>query len=73
MKKGWFGPKEFGYGVSPKSWEGWAATVVFVLALVGWTRLLHDVHPWLWVGYATLALLFVGVIALTYEGKGYGK
>ena len=70
MKKGWFGPKEFGYGVSPKGWEGWTATAIFALAFAGWTRLLHDAHLWLWAGWAILSVLFAGIVALTYEGKG---
>lgn len=30
MAKGWFGPKTIGWGVAPKSWQGWAVTVALV-------------------------------------------
>lgn len=30
MRKKWFGPKKFGYGYAPVSWEGW--TVVLLIA-----------------------------------------
>ena len=31
MGKPWFAPKEIGYGATPSTWEGWVATLVFVL------------------------------------------
>jgi hypothetical protein len=36
--KGWFGRKRIGYGVGPRSWEGWLATAVFAAALIGSVR-----------------------------------
>ncbi|WP_396594191.1 hypothetical protein [Brevundimonas sp. R86498] len=35
MKYGWFGPRRFGWGVSPASWEGVLATVVFAIVFIG--------------------------------------
>lgn len=29
--KAWFGPKRYGYGASPRTWQGWAATIGFVV------------------------------------------
>lgn len=39
----WFRRKRFGYGWTPSSWEGWLATLLFVLACiaVGDPRLMH--------------------------------
>lgn len=34
-KKPWFGPKKFGYGWSPRSWEGWLVTAAAVAASIG--------------------------------------
>ena len=37
--KGWFGPKRIGYGIGPRSWQGWLATAVVlggVLSIAGW-------------------------------------
>ena len=31
----WFGPKRVGWGVSPRSRQGWAATAVFLAAFIG--------------------------------------
>jgi hypothetical protein len=38
MRKGWFGPKRFGWGVSPRSWEGWLAMLAWVIGLVALLR-----------------------------------
>jgi hypothetical protein len=37
----WFRPKRFGIGYLPASWEGWVATTVLALVIVGIARLLH--------------------------------
>ena len=26
-RKPWFGPKRFGYGISPQTWQGWVVVV----------------------------------------------
>ena len=33
MKKYWFKPKKFGYGFVPISWEGWLATLGFIIVI----------------------------------------
>jgi hypothetical protein len=30
----WFAPKAYGYGFNPVTWEGWLATLLFVLLVV---------------------------------------
>jgi hypothetical protein len=35
MPKYWFKPKEFGYGATPSTWEGWALTVLALLLAAG--------------------------------------
>jgi hypothetical protein len=37
----WFRPKTFGMGMTPATWQGWAAVLVFVALLVA-TMLLAD-------------------------------
>lgn len=32
--KFWFKPKKYGYGFTPISWEGWLATLIFILVLL---------------------------------------
>ena len=39
-RKAWFGPKRLGWGISPRSWEGWLATALclagFAVSLSVW-------------------------------------
>jgi hypothetical protein len=37
----WFRPKTFGIGMTPATWQGWIATLVFIALFVG-TTLLAD-------------------------------
>ncbi|HEX4408341.1 MAG TPA: hypothetical protein VH206_06180 [Xanthobacteraceae bacterium] len=34
MNKYWFKPREFGYGATPSTWEGWAVTVISMFVVV---------------------------------------
>jgi multisubunit Na+/H+ antiporter MnhB subunit len=34
MNKYWFKPREFGYGITPTTWEGWAVTVITMFIVV---------------------------------------
>jgi len=34
MNRYWFRPKRYGYGATPSTWEGWAATVACALAII---------------------------------------
>ncbi|WP_309629989.1 hypothetical protein [Brevundimonas sp.] len=66
MKPVWFGPKRFGWGASPASWEGWAVTGVFIVAMLLTGNLLRDL-AWVWaLMLAEIAILFV-VVILTYD------
>ncbi|MEP7211303.1 MAG: hypothetical protein ABI740_10735 [Alphaproteobacteria bacterium] len=75
MKPGWFGPKHIGFGVSPKSWQGWAIVVVWtallVLAIRYCSRPLQAATglpgPLVNAGLAIVWLAaLLGIVALTY-------
>ncbi|HEV7691438.1 MAG TPA: hypothetical protein VGO52_11465 [Hyphomonadaceae bacterium] len=77
MKPGWFGPKRFGIGVAPRSWQGWVVSlgaVAILAAVMRWVRPAISEALGLPLPLATgiivvawLALLGA-VIALTYDG-----
>ena len=67
----WFGPKKFGYGVGPRAWQGWAASLVFAALLIA-VRLTKPEtfgYPhWLrHVVMTAVIVLFGVVIYLKYE------
>jgi Na+/melibiose symporter-like transporter len=35
MTQYWFKPKRYGYGATPVSWEGWAATIAVSAVVIG--------------------------------------
>lgn len=67
-KTAWFGPKRWGWGWSPASWQGWVVTAVF--ALVG--QVLKHVLPPRRAVLATLAMAatFMGIVVLTGDPPG---
>lgn len=62
----WFRPKRFGYGATPVSWQGWAATAAFVavfcLAILGLRGLPR------WIAGAALAAGFVALVRAKTDG-----
>jgi hypothetical protein len=69
--KGWFGRKRFGIGVGPASWQGWLATAILILALIGDRAVPYA--RWGWPGWAhqsgsvAALVLFLVVVWLTYS------
>jgi len=41
QRQPWFGPKRFGWGIGPRTWQGWAVTVVVAAAFVVGSRALQ--------------------------------
>ena len=34
-KQPWFGPKRIGFGLSPKTWQGWLILAIFIAVVAG--------------------------------------
>jgi protein-S-isoprenylcysteine O-methyltransferase Ste14 len=69
---GWFGPKLTGYGVGPRSWQGWLVSLVVLLAIVG-SRFIMPESFGLphWSRAAAIGIVIVLYLLLvwfTYEG-----
>ena len=74
----WFEPKSYGYGLTPISWEGWAATGVFVIILLSFaylnnffqTNSMKPTGPLLFViEVFILSVLFMNVMRSRTKGK----
>ena len=66
-KKAWFGPKKVGWGLSPKSWEGWLATLIFIVMVTLDVSLLKDFRV---SGVVILVILFIILSILTGSKPG---
>ena len=66
--RGWFGPKQFGWDVAPRSWQGWTVILLYTLVLLAIDRLSIIPHAdkMIYFGLATIGLFAVMVIT-------YGK
>jgi len=45
-RKAWFGPRRFGWGLTPVTAEGWAVVVIAVAAIMCWPRSTGMVAGW---------------------------
>ena len=65
--KPWFEPKRFGYGASPVTWQGWAATALFIAMMVLDVVLLRGIQRW--AGGLLLVAIFVGAVYVKSSGE----
>ncbi len=68
-KTAWFGPKRWGWGWSPASWQGWVVTLAFSVAGQIVRRRARSSKERL-VANLVLVAFFFGVIALTGDPPG---
>jgi len=57
-RESWFGPKRFGWGWSPRTWEGWACIASYIILSLAGTRLLID-H-----GHAAGAVIYQALLTI---------
>ena len=70
-KKAWFGPRRFGWGWTPMSWEGWVVTAVVLAALLLPFALTERVGSWAVVAWSTgVALLAIILCAMKGTSPG---
>ena len=63
MTTHWFRPKQYGYGATPVTWQGWVITIAAVIVLVAATYSLTSfsaISLWFWA-----ALLVDAVVVAT--------
>ncbi len=68
MSEYWFKPRRYGIGATPTSWEGWAITaayVVAVVALAAWFQ--AHAHAHVWILLAVLAWLTGVLIFVSWK------
>ena len=64
---GWFGPKRFGFGIGPASWQGWLVMLVFVVGAVGAAQAFQDQPPLMFGSLAALLVALCVTIFATYR------
>ena len=67
MKRGWFGPKAFGWGAAPSSWQGWVVTLLMILGMVGVGLAFPSNSTSSWIGRGIVLFAYLAVVVLTYR------
>lgn len=71
----WFRAKRYGWGWTPATWQGWAVTAVYALAVLGWAAylLIHRgvLRNWqdgsaVLIGVAPVLVLSAAVVAICW-------
>jgi O-antigen/teichoic acid export membrane protein len=60
----WFRPKQYGYGATPTTWQGWVITiaaVIVVVAATSWLTALSVVNPWFWAAVLVDAVVIAAL------------
>lgn len=57
----WFGRKRFGFGFGPRTWQGWAATLVYVALMLMLARIFsaNGDHTLRIIGMIVLTVAFL--------------
>jgi hypothetical protein len=75
MTTHWFRPKQYGYGATPVTWQGWTITlgsVLIIAASTAWLTTLNALSPWFWVAVLVDALVIIALLEIarrTTEGE----
>ena len=72
-RKAWFGPRRFGWGWTPVSWEGWLTSLVFVAAIVLAGSLLSSAARTVAIVVLIVALLAVSLLTGGLPGSAFGR
>jgi hypothetical protein len=64
----WFKPRQFGYGATPISWQGWVlslAGMIVVVAATAWLTTLTAVDPRFWLALAIDAAVIAALLVVS--------
>jgi len=59
----WFGPRRYGWGLTPISWQGWVVTAAYVAAVFALAITLSTPQPWIFWTLLVLATLAYFLVA----------
>jgi putative exporter of polyketide antibiotics len=62
--KNWFGPKKYGFGIRPTSWQGWLMLILFLIVEV----VIVSIAPLLYPSWFTPKQIGSDVTPATWQG-----
>jgi uncharacterized membrane protein AbrB (regulator of aidB expression) len=64
----WFGPRRYGWGLKPVSWQGWFLTCAYVVAVFVLAITLSTPQPWLFWTLLVIATVVYFLVAFLTRG-----
>ena len=65
----WFGPRRYGWGLTPVSWQGWVVTAAYVAAVFALAITLSTAQPWIFWTLLVLASVAYFLVAFLTRGS----
>ena len=66
----WFGPRRIGWGFTPVTWQGWAVTAAYVVAVFALAVTLASSQPYIFWTLLVLATVAFFLVAFLKRGGG---
>ncbi len=66
MGEPWFGQKAYGFGLSPRSWAGWWALIIFVMVITAVPLIALRLGTPRWIALAIIGGLSVAFLVLVW-------
>lgn len=66
MGEPWYGPKAYGYGLSPRNWAGWAALVIYIVLVTAVPLAALRFGAPRWMALAIIAALSLAYLVLVW-------
>jgi O-antigen/teichoic acid export membrane protein len=70
MTTHWFRPKQYGYGATPVTWQGWVITIAAVIVLVAATyslTALSAINLWFWAVVLIDAVVIAALLVVSRQ------
>jgi hypothetical protein len=65
MRRPWFGRRHIGFGVGPRTWQGWLVTAIYIGLALGIGRNEQLFSDWTLYLEGALLVAFVAVVVAT--------
>ena len=66
----WFGPRRYGWGLTPISWQGWVLTGAYVVTVFVLAIMLSTPQPWIFWTLLVLATVAFFLVAFLTRRTG---
>ena len=66
--RAWFVRRRYGWGLKPASWQGWAVTAAYAVAVIAFAVTLAHSQPWIFVTLIVISTALYFLVATLTRG-----